>query len=531
MKRFFLLIMLLNSLSMMAQSSSDYVPLVREGVSWDCEMLFYRADNRLFVYPYTIEFRGDTVINDQTYKKCYYFFDGHTKEECDSTLRAFVREDIDTRQVWGLANFDYKSNKDVSGYWGACSFLNYLTNDSEPVLIYDFLNPSSTEIQSINEWQSCHKNATINVATDYIDFCGSNSRKFIVSVDEEGNKRVPKSMSFVEGIGYVESDPIGCSGDLLKPFALDIIADMHTWKTQFLRMRNAEGEVIYSTSIHPESSYIPLVREGVSWECAFEYDYLNRVIEEYPYTIKFQGDTVIDGKTYKKCYQLFDDYNREMCDATLMAFVRENTVTRQVWALPNKDYQYPVQGCFDWYMSDDSMDVPTTEVLLYDFSNVTSTDVHRVGAYFNVLGVMHKVEIVVIDGLETRRHTLMYDNDELHLIEGVGFADAYGDLFNLIPFDPIGDGAYYEPKFYRMKNAAGEVIYRTDYDKGNKENSVQSVVADEATASIDIYNVQGVLLMQDVSSTAIDSLDAGLYIIKHYNAAGDCIKTTKTIKI
>lgn len=48
--------------------------------------------------------------------------------------------------------------------------MNYLTNNSEPVLIYDFLNPSSTEIQSINEWQSCHKNATINVATDYIDF-------------------------------------------------------------------------------------------------------------------------------------------------------------------------------------------------------------------------------------------------------------------------------------------------------------------------------------------------------------------------
>lgn len=99
---------------MMAQSSSDYVPLVREGVIGIAKC-FLQSRQSAFVYPYTIEFRGDTVINDQTYKKCYYFFDGHTKEECDSTLRAFVREDIDTVRYGGLLILITKATKTFPG--------------------------------------------------------------------------------------------------------------------------------------------------------------------------------------------------------------------------------------------------------------------------------------------------------------------------------------------------------------------------------------------------------------------------------
>ena len=57
--------------------------------------------------------------------------------------------------------------------------------------------------------------------------------------------------------------------------------------------------------------YTPLVREGVKWECVLDvWKPQNEVgpnYFHYPYTISFDGDTIINGKNYKKCFYQFAD--------------------------------------------------------------------------------------------------------------------------------------------------------------------------------------------------------------------------------
>ena len=177
MKRILLSMMTLGAISMMAQSSSEYTPLVREGVKWDCAIIHYRPDDTMSEYPYTIEFRGDTTINGNTYKKCYYFFDGHTQEECDSTLRAFVRENIATRQVWALNNTNYISNDDVKSYWGRCSFLDYgpftatESSEDEERLIYDFYDITSEDVLKIGAFLR-ENTQSFSIETDTMDIAG-----------------------------------------------------------------------------------------------------------------------------------------------------------------------------------------------------------------------------------------------------------------------------------------------------------------------------------------------------------------------
>ena len=53
----------------------NYHRLVREGVKWHCRMDVVSAITETESYPYTIEIKGDTVIDGVAYKKCYYTFE------------------------------------------------------------------------------------------------------------------------------------------------------------------------------------------------------------------------------------------------------------------------------------------------------------------------------------------------------------------------------------------------------------------------------------------------------------------------
>ena len=73
---FTLLLMLLCGIAAQAQTN-DYQPLVREGVRWVNVLEYhYHAESCHFIYH---EFRGDTIVNGKTYKKCYQY----TADELD----------------------------------------------------------------------------------------------------------------------------------------------------------------------------------------------------------------------------------------------------------------------------------------------------------------------------------------------------------------------------------------------------------------------------------------------------------------
>ena len=101
MKKLYILITaLLGVLGSQAQTSDDYVPLVREGVRW---VYLYsdvtassNEDDIIFKgqgdYAYFMEFRGDTVINDITYKKLYLSM-SRNFDEWHLTPIAYMREE------------------------------------------------------------------------------------------------------------------------------------------------------------------------------------------------------------------------------------------------------------------------------------------------------------------------------------------------------------------------------------------------------------------------------------------------------
>ena len=136
MKKIITLLILMCSLGVMAQ---EYTPLVREGVKWNCVMRrvnFYHPEQS-YNHLYSIQIKGDTVINEVQYKKCYYIFED--KEEPSNVIpRAYLREDIENQQVFVLFNVDYTTQMGMYN-------LNYPEFGLlEEQMLYDFKNKKNT---------------------------------------------------------------------------------------------------------------------------------------------------------------------------------------------------------------------------------------------------------------------------------------------------------------------------------------------------------------------------------------------------
>ena len=123
---------------MMAQE--EYIPLVNEGVTWkgDMKIRTNNSTNNQESYAYSIELKGDTIINDLTYKKCYYHF-YNLKIYDNSTLRGFLREDLVKKQVFFLANKNYYPKNKFNDY----EIPSFRLNDE--ILLYDFANIQNTD--------------------------------------------------------------------------------------------------------------------------------------------------------------------------------------------------------------------------------------------------------------------------------------------------------------------------------------------------------------------------------------------------
>lgn len=291
-----------------------------------------------------------------------------------------------------------------------------------------------------------------------------------------------------------------------------------------------------SMSAQASEEYVPLVREGMKWECELYHttpDYENSTPNDieyhFPYTIEFRGDTTINGKTYKKCYYFFEGQTSAECDSTLRAFVREDVEARQVWALGNPNYKSNstigeyIGSAILWHKEQ-------TEILIYDFSNVVSPEIY----YMQSFGAEPEVnnDIETIDGKECRSYEIIGTHDTLCLVEGVGysgFTNYYGgDLLTPCGIDATANLRSFYTIFYRLRNADGVVVYRTTADIGEGPGAgIITPIDNETIASVDVYSVQGVLLKQEASPETVTCLAPGLYIVKHCNVLGECVKTTK----
>ena len=148
MKRLLIIaILALLGLTQAVAQEYEYVPFVREGVSW----VYYYPNYESSVSPanpdlsigkiyLNLEFKGDTVINGKTYKAMHKYFGDAINEEND-TVPIYMREE--NKVVYGIVP-DHRSYADcpIGLYLFEDYFYEKLFHNEEFVL-YDFNNPAA----------------------------------------------------------------------------------------------------------------------------------------------------------------------------------------------------------------------------------------------------------------------------------------------------------------------------------------------------------------------------------------------------
>ena len=226
--------------SVSAITAQDYVPLVREGVKWKCGIVHenYAKPEKSYISPYTILFKGDTIIGDYMYKNCLVIPDGYPETFSDSTLCGFAREDIAGKKVYYLANFDFRSSvynpHDKGPYgWDFCY---------GEVLWYDFNNmKESYELKT-------QIDGGITVHIDSIEIVGRQRKRHNVSSYDN-------SFSVIEGVGSSgDFNHCGYSdknhGDLLNRVTV-YYNGMTTAYPIFYHLEDADGNIIYDAPNDP----------------------------------------------------------------------------------------------------------------------------------------------------------------------------------------------------------------------------------------------------------------------------------------
>lgn len=217
----------------MAQSSSDdYIPLVVEGAKWECDFGIFHHDIRPdWFIPYTIEIKGDTIIDNTKYKCCVYTFEESTwiweeysKHSPAETLTlAFIREDVKNRKVY--ARFNEKHYHNVYN-----KIYEYRADDTyfhNDFLLYDFADINNPE----QKWKR---------GIDY------DVRIHKITIDGvERNCYTTGNHYIIEGIGYDGFSYHMKAGDLMgqNPAFVTGTDELPIFKAY----KNAEGKTIYTT--------------------------------------------------------------------------------------------------------------------------------------------------------------------------------------------------------------------------------------------------------------------------------------------
>lgn len=211
-----ILSMLMVALTGKAQEAEyEYVPIAREGVEWGYKTLAPYFNPRSDYYR--LQLKGDTVINDKTYKKCYAYQTA-TLDTATATLHGFLREE--DKKVYFIPNLE---EEDLIGtWWSMKMFYQEMYNDEER-MIYDFnLNKGDT---------FCPAGLTVNIEDVYLVEVDGKLRKYFKA---EYNR-----YSFLEGVGVIGY------GDLTYPFT-DRPTDASDLHFNFER-NVVDGRIVYKS--------------------------------------------------------------------------------------------------------------------------------------------------------------------------------------------------------------------------------------------------------------------------------------------
>ena len=425
MKKTILMIMLaLLGMSQLGAQEYEYVPFVREGVKWvycytNVGDDYRPADPNLaygIVYL-TLEIKGDTIINGESYKAMHKYYGDAINEEND-TIPIYLREE--GQIVYGIVP-DGKTFPDcpIGNRFEGAYFFEKLY-DGKEFILYDFNDPEAYWNAEANNEENMDYYEPLSI--DIISI-GSNLAKRHVG------RMGSQDFYQIEGIGVDASG----SGYTLFPFR-----PMATGVDTYFQLSHVieDGEIIYKSVNYkapdPDGyEYVPLVREGVKWVCFYDnpcfVDEGFIPFGEHYFVLEIKGDICIDGKWYKPVHY-YSGYSINEENDTVPVYLREEN--KVVYGIIPDDRRYwecpvgigTIVNGLELYS-----DVKTSmEFILYDFND-------PVGFYENLcpeisprLHYSHEEMVQIGNSLRKRLVFNRIGSPDVYLgheyiIEGIGY--------------------------------------------------------------------------------------------------------------
>ena len=470
MKKFFLISLLtLLGFSQAMSQEYEYVPFVREGVKWICSSKKLPIVSTIEHF-FTLEFKGDAVINGVTYKAMHKY-SGEEIDPNNDTIPVYMREE--GRVVYAIVP-DGKTYEDCPIDCLNDSTIAEDIRAGREFVLYDFNDPEGFIMSKIPQNPlAVHqvKPQTIMVGDQWVTRYVFSTRKM-------------SGACFIEGIG--------CDGlNQGYPLAFPSVQESSQYR-MYLSHVIEDGKVIYMSERLNlrEDHFLPLIREGVQWVN-------ERVIIEH-------GDTTRSYYTYE--IKDMNDYGKQLChyyegdsfdseqDSVIAVLYNAyyGVICDLNRAIMDLVYNSPERLMMEW----------TWNSGLYAFIPYEGYESVLNGSnpimYFNswqlgddlTLENLVEVEPIWIEGYRCRRYAYYGDGDEplAYIVEGIGFDSRdMGDL--LTPFtrkpDPDADYQEYWGLSHVIKD--GEIIY-----KGMRYKEPEAVAGD--------VNGDGRLTIADVTA-------------------------------
>jgi hypothetical protein len=481
----------------MAQEA-DYTPFVREGVQWVCYFVHYWDNDYMGFKPgqtfFTLELKGDTVINGKEYKMMHKY-SGIGINPDDDTVLACLREE--NRIVYAIIPEGMASNSFLVGYgelWDSVvgNSLYNMARSGQEIILYEF-----------NETEAYYK-YIYALERDNFNYLG------IDKVDVGGqqvNRHTFNHYGFdfyiIEGIGYDGFDP---------GYPLSYGTDMYPY---YLSHVVQDGKIIYKGAnymdVAPTDGRMPMVREGKQW--VFERVTIDHGVtksEYYTYEIggrDARGDYSSENyhKKYRRArYCRYYEGMKPDGDGEIVCSLKQGTLEEMAFDNTVMD---KVAGEGRNLIKRMFIDDDTTE-LLYYFNHknpewvLNEYILRQLSPKILTSDNFTLVEPVEIDGYSCNRYAYVDEDGEVqcYIIEGIGIDSRdMGDL--LAPFtrkpDPEADYQEYCGLSHVIMD--GKIIYKgMRYNAAIVEGNPYDVDGDGQVNIADVTTLIDMLLQPEM---------------------------------
>lgn len=210
----------------------------------------------------------------------------------------------------------------------------------------------------------------------------------------------------------------------------------------------------FAVAQEAEYEYVPMVREGVQWYYSHILADAEQPMQRVGRIVELKGDTVINGVTYKKCYQRFlkkirhkDHVRMIVCSDSplLIAMVREED--KKVYAIFTPEYSSKVCNVACGLPYDTIDGEP--EYLVYDFNDIIG-HYQSTNEYWNYnvfFDGCYESGAVEING--TLRREYSYEN---RLVQRT--VESIGQVFN----EYGGLATFLSPLAFRKENCEDPIV-------------------------------------------------------------------------